>query len=393
MNISEITKNVFYVGVNDRTTARFEAMWPLPNGVSYNSYIVRGDKIALIDTVHASQCFKFIDNISSIIGDAKIDYLVINHMEPDHSGAIQAIRMHFPDITIVGNAKTADMIKGYYGITDNILIVKDGDTLDLGGKSLKFFLTPMIHWPETMMTYCVEDGALFSGDAFGSFGALNGGIVDSEVDFNFYVPEIYRYYSNIVAKYGMMVQKALVRLSALPLKFICSTHGVVWHEKIAEIVGIYDKLSKYEAERGVVIAYASMYGNTEELAEAIAREFAAKGTKNVKVYNLSTTDLSFVLAEICRYKGLVVGGPTYCNCLFPPVESLMIALKERDLKNRVFASFGSFTWAGTVTKNIASYTDSMKIQVVGDAFDVKQSPDADAFAKCRAIADAVIDAL
>lgn len=387
MNISEIGNKIFYAGVNNRTASVFEELWPIPNGVSYNSYVVAGDKVALIDTVPACYCIKFLHKIAAIIGNRPIDYLIINHMEPDHSGAIQIIRQKYPDIKIVGNSKTADMIAGYYGITDNILIIKENDTIDLGaGKILRFFLTPMVHWPETMMTYLESDAFIFTGDAFGCYGALNGGVLDNEMNTDQYIPEMYRYYSNIVAKYGVMVQNALKKTAALKIDYICPTHGPVWHERAAEVVGLYDKMSRFEAEPGVVIAYGSMYGNTEEAVEIIASQLVKSGVKNVKVYNLSHTSYSYVLADVMRYKGLIVAGPTYSNALFPPVEALMKALHLRDIRNRAFAYFGSFTWAPAVTKRIEAIIEGMKIDVVATPFNMKQSANKDIEESCRQLA-------
>lgn len=349
MKRKEILPGIGYIGVNDRTTHRFEALWPLPTGVSYNSYLVSGQsKCAVIDSVEISQC----EHLLEKIGNRHPDYLIINHMEPDHSGSIPVLRKYFPNITIVGNTKTAAMIKNYYGIDDNVKIVADGDEIDLGGLTLKFFMTPMVHWPETMMTFVPERNVLFSGDAFGCFGALNGAVVDRDMDITPYIPEMYRYYASIVGKYGLFVQKAMAKLSAISVKYICPTHGPVWNESIELVCGIYNKLSKYEAEPGVVVAYGSMYGNTEQMAELIASELSVCGVKNIRVHNVSHSDLSFILSDIFRYNGLVIGAPTYSNSLFPPVEALMQAIKTRELKNRHVAAFGSFTWASQALKQI-----------------------------------------
>lgn len=351
----EILPGIDYIGVNDRTTHKFEAMWPLPLGVSYNSYLVCGTtKSAIIDGVEISQC----ENLLNNLGNRHPDYLIINHMEPDHSGSIALIRKYFPEITIVGNTKTASMIKSYFGIEDNIQIVADGDEIELGGKTLRFYMTPMVHWPETMMTFVTDDCVLFSGDAFGCFGALNGGIVDSKIDITPYIPEMYRYYSNIVGKYGLFVQKAITKLSELKIDYICPTHGPVWHENIQQVVGIYDKLSKYEADPGAVIVYGSMYGHTEQMADLIATKLSEYGVKNIRVHNVSYSDISYILSDIFRYNGLVIGGPTYSNALFPPIETLMQAIKNRELKNRYVAAFGSFTWASQALKQIKNHYDS-----------------------------------
>lgn len=394
MNIQEITEGIYYVGVNDRTTQQFEAMWPLPFGVTYNSYIVRGStKTALIDGVEVSEAIKLKKNIREIIGGKSPDYLIINHMEPDHSGSIAILRSFFPDMTIVGNNKTLDMVKGFYGIEDNVLKVADGDIIELGDLSLSFHLTPMVHWPETMMTYVKEKGILFSGDAFGCFGALNGAVIDSEMDTAPYFPEMYRYYSNIVGKYGSFVQKALAKLKDINLDYICPTHGPVWHEQINKVVGIYDLLSRYEAETGVVIVYGSMYGNTEEMAEIVARRLAERGIKNIKMHNASYSHLSYILSDIFRYNGLVIGSPTYSNTLFPPIEALIQAIKTRDIKNRVIATFGSHTWANQSVKRINTVLEKAKMQPVTESVEIKQSADHVTEKALIELADAVADEL
>ena len=260
------------------------------------------------------------------------------------------------------------MIKGFYHIDDDsrFLEVKDGDTLDLGGKTLKFYLTPMVHWPETMMTYLEESGTLFSGDAFGTFGALNGAVTDCEMETDRYFPEMYRYYADIVGKYGKFVQRALARLSGVDIKWICSTHGPVWHSRIGEVVGLVDRLSRYESEPGVVIVYGSMYGNTAEMAEEVARGLAEAGVTNIIMHDASHSTMSQMIADAYRYEGLVVGSATYSMRLFPPVEEFMNAMETREIRNKVFASFGSFTWAkGVVGSKMDEYASRMGLDSVG----------------------------
>ena len=385
---TEIVKGVHYVGVNDRTTTRFEGIWPLPYGVSYNSYLVCGaQKNAVIDGVEVSHCFKQIDRIKEIKQNIKIDYLIINHMEPDHSGGVVALCREFPEIKVVGNAKTADMLKGYYGLEKNVVVVADGDCIDLGGKTLQFHLTPMIHWPETMMTYLVEDKMLFAGDAFGCFGALNGGIVDTEMDTSGYYPEMTRYYSNIVAKYGLFVQKALAKFADVPVDYICSTHGPVWHDELKKVIGVYDKLSRGESEDGVVIAYASMYGNTEEMVDVVARQLVVNGIKNIKVHNVSYSDESFILRDIYTYKGLIVMSPTYNGCAFPKIEALLSSLQLRATSGKVFACAGSFTWASAAVKRINAMVEKLKFTHVDGDVEMKQGMSGDVAEKCRVLAD------
>lgn len=394
MNVREITKDVHYVGVNDRTTERFESLWPLPYGVSYNSYIVKGsEKTALIDTVEIGSIRDFFHSIGSQIGSDKIDYVVINHMEPDHSGGINAILEAYPEAKLVGNRQTIGMVKGYYHISDErFLEITDGSELELGGKTLKFILTPMVHWPETMMTYIKEDKVLFSGDAFGTFGALNGGVTDSEMETGWYEPEMYRYYSNIVAKYGRFVQKALEKTSCLEIDYICSTHGPIWHEKIKEVVGLYDSLSKYESQPGVSIIYGSMYGNTTEVAEAIGRELAALGVRNIKIHNAAKSNMSDMISDAFRYEGLIVGAPTYNTKIFPLVESFMAAIEARDIKNKVFATFGSFTWASGAYKNLMDYAAKCKLEVVA-SLEMKQTADLGVYKAAAELASKVVGAL
>ena len=393
MKITEITNGIHYVGVNDRCKYKFENLWPLPYGVSYNAYLITDKKNVLIDTVDAAYTDRLLDNITEIIGDGKIDYLIINHMEPDHSASIQFIRQKYPQMTIVGNIKTLEMVKGYYGIDDNTLCIKNGESLSIGKRTLTFHLTPMVHWPETMMTYVNEDKLIFSGDAFGCFGTLDGGITDSQLNTDKYWSEMVRYYSNIVGKYGSPVQKALQKLGGLPITTICSTHGPVWTENISRVIGIYDRLSRYDADEGVVIVYGSMYGNTEQMAEAIAAELSAQGIRNIVMHNVTKSHPSYILADIFRYKGLIVGSPTYSNQIFPEVESLLSKILVRELKGRYLGYFGSFTWAGAAVKRMAEFAEKSKFELVGDPVEMKQAMQDITYTQCENLARAMADRL
>lgn len=373
MILSELNKGIYYVGVNDRTSSLFESLWSLPAGVSYNSYIVKGDKTALIDTVHISKAKNFIANIKTAIGDSPIDYVVINHMEPDHSGAIDYIVKSFPDVTIVGNKKTIEMVEGFYGSISNTKVINDGDVLDLGdGKSLKFVITPMVHWPETMMTFEQSSSTLFSGDAFGCFGALNGGVIDAECDVESYIPEIYRYYAAIVAKYGTFVIKAIEKLKGLRINRICPTHGPVWQDYMMHVIDLYDRLAHFTPQDGAVIVYGSMYGNTEDIAELIARELTVNGI-SVRMHNIATADLSVVLADIMRFKGLIIGAPTYNSSIFPPIQNLIEAIVSRGIKNRVLSTFGSYTWGPGISVKIEKSFESLNYDTVSCKIEMKQS--------------------
>lgn len=370
----EIEKDIFYVGVNDRTKHLFESLWPLPNGVSYNSYLIVDEKVALIDTVDICYSDVFFRKITSLLDDRPIDYLVVNHMEPDHSGSIGLLVNKYPDISIVGNKRTIEMLKGYYGVTNNLVEILDLDTLNLGKYNLKFYLTPMVHWPETMMTYLQEMNTLFSGDAFGTFGAIDGGVLDSQTRIEKYWDEMIRYYSNIVGKFGSPVQTALKKLSGVEIDMICSTHGPVWTKngRINEVISLYDKLSKYDADSGLVIVYGSMYGNTAELADTIAVSASQNGVKDIVIHNVSKSHESDIIRDVFKYKGLIIGSPTYNNKLYPAVESVVTSLQNRNLKNRYFGYFGGFSWSDASERLLKSFAEEMNFEVVASPVVIKQ---------------------
>lgn len=389
-----ITDSIYYVGVNDRNKSLFEGLWPLPNGVSYNSYIIKDEKVALIDTVEVDFFSQFIENIHEAIGDRDIDYLVINHMEPDHSGSIALIKKYYPEIEIIGNRKTHSMINGFFGIDYKSKEIKNGETLCLGKHCLNFVLTPMVHWPETMVTIDITDNVLFSGDAFGCFGALNGGIIDEAINCDSFWSEMERYYSNIVGKYGTPVQNALKKLAGVKLKYICSTHGPVWHKYISKVIGMYDRLSRYEAEDGIVICYGTMYGNTERMAEHIARAASEAGIKNIAIYNISKTHHSYILRDIFRYRGLIVGAPTYNAGLYHEMDVLLSEIARRDIKGRLFGWFGSHSWASKAVEKIKEWNDKkLHFTPVGEPVDMKQALTAETKEKCAALGVAMAEAL
>lgn len=396
MDAVRLSDSITYIGVNDRTTALFESLWPIPAGVSYNSYLVTGaDKAAIVDGVDVENAHLQIDNIRQILGDRRPDYLVINHMEPDHSGSIRALRAEWPDIVIVGNTQTLAMVKGFYEEEGNVLKVKDGDALELGADvTLRFHLTPMVHWPETMMTYHEQEHTLFSGDAFGCFGALNGDISDSEMDTDRYFPEMVRYYSNIVGKYGQFVQRALAKLSGADIRTICSTHGPVWQRRAAEVVGLYDRLSRYEPlDDGVTVLYGSMYGNTACMAEVAARALADNGVRNIDVFDAARTHLSDILAAAFRHRGLVVASPTYSDSVFPPVANALTAMAMRGLTGRKAVLLGSHTWADKSTRSMADMLAPCAPDYVADPVVARQAPASDILDAVRAAATMLATAL
>lgn len=389
----KLTDNVYYVGVNDRRTQLFENMWPIDRGVAYNSYVIDDEKVALIDSVEIGQVEKYLKKIKAVIGNRPIDYLIVNHMEPDHGGSIDIIKKMYPNIQIVGNKKTLPMLKGFFDISENTIEIKEGDSLSLGKHTLNFYMVPMVHWPETMVTFESTENILFSGDAFGSFGTLDGGIFDDEFDFEYYRDEMRRYYSNIVGKYGSPVQKALSKLSGLDIKMIAATHGPIWRNYISEVIGMYDRWSKYETEEGVVVAYASMYGNTEEMAEAVARELAENGIKHIRVYDVSKTHASFIISDIFKYKGLILASPTYCNELHPNMESLTTKLVHMGIQKHYLGILGSFSWAGTAVKKLTAIGEELKWEVIGDSVEEKHALKADKYEACLNLGKAMADRL
>ena len=391
--MKEIANQIYYVGVNDRQKTLFENMWPLPYGVSYNAYLIVDEKTVLIDTVDVCYSDLFLKKVAEALQGRTLDYLIVNHMEPDHAGSIRLLRQQYPGVKIVGNTKTFGMLAGFHGITDGLYEVKEGDTLNTGVHQLSFYMAPMVHWPEVMVTYDATDKILFSADAFGTYGTLDGAVVDKDMDCSHYWDEMVRYYANIVGKYGNPVQRALQKLSALEIQTICSTHGPVWQEHVAKAVGIYDRLSRYEAEEGVVILYGSMYGHTEQMAEVIASALADQGVKRIVMHNVSKTPASYILADVFSYKGIIVGSPTYSNQLFPEVEAVLSKIELREVKNRLFGYFGSFSWAGAAVKRLAAFGEKMKWETVGTPAEQKQGMTAADHAACYALGEAMAEQL
>ena len=391
--LKEIADKVYYVGVNDRQKALFENMWPLPYGVSYNSYLIVDEKTVLIDTVDVCYSDIFLKKVADALDGRSLDYLVVNHMEPDHAGSIRLLRQQYPDVQIVGNNKTFGMLEGYHGIKEGLFEVKEGDTLNTGRHELVFYMAPMVHWPEVMVAYDVTDKIVFSADAFGTYGTLYGGVIDTEMNVEHYWEEMIRYYSNIVGKYGSPVQRALQKLSGLDIQTICSTHGPVWREYASKAIDIYDRMSRYEGEEGVVIIYGSMYGNTEQMAEAIAASLADNGIKNIVMHNVSHTSHSFIIADVFKYKGLIVGCPTYNTQMYPEMEALLSKLASREIKGRYLGYFGSFTWASAAVKKIAEFNDKLKFEPVGNPVEMKHSMKAETNTQAKELAKAMADRL
>ena len=391
---TEITSHIHYVGVNDRRKDIFEGLWPLPCGVSYNAYIIDDERVALVDTVEADFFAQFLDNIRAVIGQRQIDYIIVNHMEPDHSGSLALIKQYYPGARIVGNKKTFEMMRGYYNVGNggDTLEVKNGDTLSLGQHELAFTMIPMVHWPETMATLDQTAHVLFAGDAFGCFGALGGAYTDDDMNCDAYWDEMRRYYSNIVGKYGSPVQQALKKLAGVQIDYICSTHGPVWHRHIARVMDMYNRMSLYDADPGLVVCYGSMYGNTERAAELIARAAGDAGVKDIVLHDVSRTSHSYILSDIFRYNSMALGAPTYNGTLYPQMETLLSEIAGRGIKNRCLGIFGSFTWAGQAVKIIREWNDNKaKMELVGTPVEIKQSLSDDTRTACEALGKALAE--
>lgn len=388
-----VSDRIFYLGVNDRRKHLFENIWPLPDGVSYNSYLIRDEKTALVDTVEMGTAGDYTGWINYILDGKPLDYLIVNHMEPDHAGEIGHVAAAFPGVKIVGNSKTFPLLKAFFGIENNLLEVKDGDTLDLGHHKLQFVMTPWVHWPETMMTYDTTEGILFSGDAFGTFGALDGGIFDDEIDFAKYEGEMLRYYSNIVGKYSNMVQKALAKLNGVAVNTLCSVHGPVWRKDPARVIALYDRWSRQEPDDSVVLVYASMYGNNAALADYIARRLTEQGVRNIKVHDVSKTHMSYIIRDAWRAKGIVLGSCSYNTEMFPLMKQLTHEFELLGMKNKKLALFGTHSWNGCGVKDLLKFAENSGWELVAEAMDVHGRPTPEKTEACDTFAAAFANSL
>lgn len=388
-----VTSKIHWIGVNDRRKHLFENIWPLDRGVAYNSYLIVDEKTALVDTIEDRAAGNYIERIEKLLNGKKLDYLIINHMEPDHSGEIKEIIDRFKGVQLVGNSKTFKIVEAYWGINDNLLEVADGQMLDLGHHKLQFVMTPWVHWPETMMTYDTTEKVLFSGDAFGSFGTLDGGIFDDEINFDFYEEEMRRYYSNIVGKYSNMVQKAFAKLKGVDIKVIAATHGPIWRTNPQKVIGLYDRWSRYEAQEGVVIAFASMYGNTETMADYLARGIAQAGVKNIRIHDVSKTHISHLINEVWKYRGLVLGSCAYNGEMHPLMEQLTRELQHLGIKERQLGLFGSYSWNGGGVKNLLKYAEGSGLKLVAEPAEIFGKPSIEKMQKLDVIAAAMAKAV
>jgi flavorubredoxin len=382
----KVAGEIYWLGANDRKKHLFENIWPLPNGVAYNCFLINDEKTALVDTIESGVAGDFVEKVESLLAGRPLDYLIINHMELDHTGEVKEILKRYPKVQIIGNSKTFKIVEAYWGNVNNFKHVEDNEELSLGHHKLKFLMTPWVHWPETMMTYDVTEQVLFSGDAFGSFGTLDGGVFDDEIDFTYYEEDMRRYFSNIVGKYANMVQKAFKKLDGVPVKSVCPVHGPVWRSNPEIVLGLYDKWSKMEAENGVVIIYASMYGNTEQVADYIARKIAERGVKKIRIHDVSKTHISNLINDIWKYKGVILGSCAYNSQMFPLMEQLTRELEHMGVKDRELGIFGSYSWNGGGVKNLKKFQENVSWNLVSEPVEIYGIPDGKKLVQCDALA-------
>ena len=372
-----IKPDIHWIGVNDRITDLFEGLWPITTeGVTYNSYLINDEKKVIVDLMKSFKGDEYFAQIDEITDISKIDYIIINHMEPDHSGLLRTFRRIAPDVTLIGSAKTKKMLEDFFSIRKNVEVVSDGDTLTLGKRTLKFFMTPFLHWPETMMTYEPNDRILFSCDAFGGYGAIRGAIFDDlGENADFYEKEALRYYVNIVANYSPRVLSAIEKLADVPVDVIAPSHGLIWRENPSHIVNLYKKWADYasgKTEMGITLVYGSMYGNTEIVMNAIAQGINRAGVP-VEIFDAARTHVSYILPSLWTKRAVVVGAPTYEVSLFPPMADVLNMAVRKRIKNKKAAYFGSYGWSGGALKEMKKIIEPLKWDL-SDTFEFFGAP-------------------
>ena len=389
----KVTDDLYWIGGNDRRLALFEGVYQIPRGVSYNSYLLMDEKTVLLDTVDKAVKGVFFENIEKVLDGRKLDYLVVHHMEPDHSVAIWEVVMRYPEVKIVCNAKIAQMMKQFFSfdVDARVVLVKEGDTFHTGKHNLVFVSAPMVHWPEVMVSYDTTDKILFSADAFGTFGALNGALFADEVDFpRDYLDEARRYYTNIVGKYGVQVQALLKKAATLDIQMICPLHGFVWRKDIGWYLDKYMHWSSYTPEeQGVVIAYASIYGNTANAADVLACRLRERGVRT-EVFDVSVTPASEIIAAAFKYSHLVFAAPTYNSGVFVTMEALLMDLAEHNIQNRTVAFMENGTWAATSARQMGAMLEKCKnLTVLEQKVTIKSSLKEQQMAEIEALAEAL----
>ncbi|HIT14578.1 MAG TPA: FprA family A-type flavoprotein [Candidatus Scatomonas merdigallinarum] len=396
--VKNIKNDLYWVGGTDRRLALFENVYPIPRGVSYNSYLILDEKTVLLDTVDYSVSQQLFENIAHVLGGRHLDYMIVNHMEPDHCGTIGALVTRYPDIKIVCNSKIAGMMKQFFDfdVDARVQIVEEGDTFTTGRHTFAFAAAPMVHWPEVMVTYDATDKTLFSADAFGTFGAMNGNLYADEVNFERdWLDDARRYYTNIVGKYGPQAQAVLKKAAGLDIEMICPLHGPIWRENLGWFIDKYMKWSSYTPEdQAVMIAYGSVYGHTENLANVLASKLADLGVKDVRVYDVSATHPSYILSEAFRCSHLVFASITYNGGIFTNMEHLLLELKAHNLQNRTVALMENGSWAPVAGKKMKEIFDSMKnIRLLEETAVIRSSMKENQMEQVDALAKAIVESM
>jgi anaerobic nitric oxide reductase flavorubredoxin len=373
----EIKPDIYWVGVNDRTTDLFEGLWPITReGVSYNSYVVCDERRAIIDLAKSFKTDEFFDQVAEATDLQALNYIVLNHMEPDHTGVLRTLLRIAPQAAILGSDKTRAMLESFYGITENVQVVQDGQTLPLGRRTLQFFSTPFVHWPETIMTYETTHKVLFSCDGFGGYGALQGAIFDDDcTDLSFYEKESLRYYANIVAKFSRMVLRAIEKLAGVPIEIVAPSHGLVWRKNPGRIIELYRRWAGYAtapAEPGITLAYGSMYGNTEKMMNAVAQGIAHEDIP-LEIFDVNHVHVSYILPSLWTRSGVMIGAPTYEAALFPPMVNLLDMAVRKGIRNKQVARFGSYGWSGGAQKEFEKIVSELGWTLV-DSFEFVGAP-------------------
>ena len=388
----KVKDDLIYVGGSDRRLSRFENLFPIPKGVSYNSYVLLDEKTVLFDTADESISRQYIENVVHALNGRPLDYMVVQPMEPDHCAMIDDMLRRYPEAKMVCSAKAVGMFAQFYGtdVAARALVVKEGDKLSTGEHTLHFVMAPMVHWPEVMVTYDEKDKILFSADAFGTFGALAGNIFNDEITFDtVWMNDARRYYTNIVGKYGVQVQALLKKAASLDIEMICPLHGPIWRKDLGLLLEKYQKWSTYEPEdKTVMIAYATMYGNTENAANVLAGMLADKGVKNIAMYDVSETDVSELVAESFRCSHLVLAAPTYNSGIQPKMEAYLSDIKALNLQNRTVAVIDNGTWAATAGKQMIGTLEGMKnMTILENTISIKSALAENQLGALEALAD------
>ena len=395
--VRKVTEDLYWVGANDHRLNLFENIHPISRGVSYNSYLLMDKKTVLFDTVDWSVCRQFLENIEAVLGGRNLDYLVVNHMEPDHAASLEEILLRYPKVKVISTEK-AFMLMHQFGfdVEDRKEVVKEGDEKSFGKHIVTFVSAPMVHWPEAMVTFDKTNGVLFAADAFGSFGALDGKLFNDEVNFDRdWIDEARRYYTNIVGKYGPHVQALLKKAAGIDIKIICPLHGPVWRSNLGYFIDKYDKWSRYEPEeKGVMIVYASMYGNTESAATALASRLVERGITNVVMYDVSNTHVSQLISETFKYSHIVLASVTYNLGIYPLMHNYLMDMKALNVQNRTVAIVENGSWACKSGDLMAEFLDGMKqMSVLNERLTVVSSLSEEKVDEMEVLIDGIVDSM